>query len=651
MKNFLSLLFLSITIFASNASAQKERVISAVQGDKNTSPFERETAQLSGIVTARLKGGFFIQTPDDKTDGNPATSEGIYVYTGSEPTGDATVGNLVTVTGTITEFRPKAEPASLPITELSMKKGADTIKVISKENALPKPIVLAAADFTPNQIDQLERYEGMRVAAQTLTVVAPTKGRIDDKTATSISDGVFYAVLKGMPRPFRTAGMDVYDYYFSKDKDELKKNFPKLLLFDSNPETLRIDSSAQWAAQTADVAGKGAPSGITLTVQARPPTIEITSNAEIKNLVGVMHYGYQKYTILPDANAKPEISNLKKATPLPAPSERQFSIAGMNLENFFDDVDDPSMKEDIVSSEALEKRLKKISAAIRLFMRSPDVIGTIETENLAALKRLAERINSDSVAGGEPNPKYEAYLTEGNDGRGIDVGFLVKSARVSVVEVKQFGKDEKFDDPSKKDEQNLNDRPPLMLRATINDPKTNQPFAFTVINNHLKSLLGYETDRVRQKKKIQAEFLARFVQERQKADPNERIILIGDFNAFQFPDGVLDVVGTIKGMPAAKDKVLLASDDLVNPDLTNLVDLINENQRYSYVYDGNAQVLDHMIANDRMKKHLAGFGYSRLNADFPESYRNDPSRVERYSDHDPAIGYFSFDEKTAATKP
>ncbi|MDQ6785729.1 MAG: hypothetical protein M3033_02765 [Acidobacteriota bacterium] len=623
------LLAFAIFLLSVAASAQKERPINVVQGDKNTSPFEGQTAELTGIVTARLKGGFFIQTPDDKTDNNPATSEGIYIYTGSEPTVEATIGNLVTVTGFINEFRPKSEPASLPITELSMKKGTDTIKVVSKDNALPKPIVLTIADFTPNQIDELERYEGMRVEVNALTVVAPTKGRVDGKTATSTSDGVFYGVVKGIPRPFRTAGMDFYDYYFSKDKDELKKNFPRLPLFDSNPETLRVDSDEQLGAQT----------------------IEVTSKAEIKNLVGVMHYGYQKYTILPDANSKPEISGLIKSTPLPAPTERQFAIVGMNLENFFDDIDDPAIKEDLVTTEAFEKRLKKISMAIRVYMRAPDVIGTIETENLAALKRLAEKINSDAVAAGEPNPKYEAYLTDGNDARGIDVGFLVKSSRVNVVEIKQFGKDEKFKNPDSKEEDNLHDRPPLMLRAIINDPKTNQPFAFTVVVNHLKSLLGYETDRVRQKKKAQAEFLAKFVQERQKADPNERIVLIGDFNAFQFADGILDVVGTIKGTPAPKDQVLLASDDLVNPDLTDLVDLIKEDQRYSYVYDGNAQVLDHMIVTDAMKKHLAGFGYSRLNADFPESYRNDASRVERYSDHDPAIGYFSFDEKSVtATK-
>lgn len=642
-----SVFVLTLTVFA-----QKERTIGEAQGDKNTSPFDGQPARLTGIVTARVKGGFFIQSPDDKTDGNPATSEGIYVYTGSEPNGgEATIGNLVKVTGTITEFRPKSEPASLPITELSMKKGLDTISVVSKDNPLPKPIILTTADFKANQIDQLKKYEGMRVQIDALTVVSPTNGRVDGKNATAVSNGVFLGVLKGIPRPFRSAGMDVYDYYFSKDKDELKKNFPRLPLFDSNPEVLRVDSGAQWTAKTADVKGKELPDGITLTTQARPPTIEVTSRAEIKNLVGVMHYGYQKYTILPDATgAKPEISNLIKSVPLPAPTDRQFSVVGMNLENFFDNEDDPSIKEDLVTLEGFEKRLKKISLAVRDYMRAPDVIGVIEVESLPVLKKLADRINADALAAGQPNPKYEAYLMDGNDGRGIDVGYLVKSSRVNVVEIKQLGKDAKISFLTGKGDENLHDRPPLLLKATIIDSKTNQPFAFTVVVNHLKSLLGYETERVRVKKKSQAEYLAKFVQERQKADPNERIILIGDFNAFQFPDGILDVIGTIKGTPATKEQVLMASEDLVNPDLTDLVDLIKEDQRYSYIYDGNAQTLDHFLVTDSMKKYLAGFGFARLNADFPETYRGDAARVERFSDHDPAIAYFSFDEKTTAVK-
>lgn len=628
MKKILSVLFLSISVFVSAAEAQKERKISEIQGDKYISPFNGESVKVTGIVTARIKNGFFLQTPDDQTDGNPATSEGMMVFTGSEPDEKATIGNLVTLTGMVMEFVPKAEPASLSVTQVSMKKGVDSIKVISSNNALPKQIVLTTADFAANQIYQLEKYEGMRVAVSELTVVAPTKGRIDDKTATSASDGVFYAVLKGTPRPFRELGMDIYDVFFMKDKDkeDLKKNFPKMPIFDGNPETLRIDSDDQLGAQS----------------------IEVMSGALIKNLTGVMHYGYQKYTILTDAGTKPEVSNLLKPKPVSPPNERQFSLVGMNLENFFDDEDDPAIKEDIVTTEAFERRMKKISLAVREYMQNPDIIGVVEAENLAGLKRLAKRINEDTTAAGKPDPKYEAYLTDGNDGRGIDVGFLVKTARVNVVEVKQFGKEEKFTNPEKKSDEILNDRPPLMLRATINDPKTNQPFAFTVVANHLKSFLGSETLRVRTKRQKQAEFLANFVQERQKADANEKIILLGDFNAFQFNDGVVDLIGTIKGTPAPKDQVLLASEDLVNPDMTALVDMIDKNQRYSYTFDGNAQVLDHFIISESLKKHLVGFGFVRINADYPESYRGDASRVEKYSDHDPAIGYFQFDEKVAA---
>ncbi|MBA3634470.1 MAG: hypothetical protein H0W58_16935 [Acidobacteria bacterium] len=654
MKNQFSKVVLVLTFFilAFDARAQKDRLISDVQGEKIVSPDEGQTARLTGIVTARLKGGFFIQTPDDKTDGNQATSEGIYVYTGSETAFQAAVGNLVSVTGTITEFRPKAEPASLPITELSMKKGTDTIKVVSKNNPLPKPIVLTIADFASNKIDQLEKYEGMRIVVEALTVFAPTKGRVDNKTGISVSDGVFYGVLKGIPRPFREPGMNIYDFLFSKDKDDLKKSFPKMPIFDANPETLRIDSDEQLAAQTTEISDKEKQNKFELVLQTRAPTIEVTSFAEIKNLVGVLHYGYQKYTILPDADNKPIVSNLIKSQPLPQLSDRQFALAGMNLHNLFDDEDDPKIKEDIVTSEAFQNHLKKISMAIRDYMRFPDVIGAVEVENLAVLKKLADKINADAVAANQTNPKYEAYLIDGNDGRGIDVGFLVKSSRVKVVDVTQLSKDEQFKNPDGKNE-NLHDRPPLMLQATIDDAKTGKPFAFTVVVNHFKSFLGIDDPkdggaRVRLKRQMQAEFLARVVNERQKLNADERIVLLGDFNAFQFNDGIGDIIGVIKGTPAPKDQVLTASEDLVNPDLTALVDLIKPDQKYSYSFDGNAQVLDHMIVTQAMRKHLAAFGFARFNADFPETYRNDANRVERFSDHDAAIGYFNLDEASTA---
>jgi len=627
------ILFLSGLFFVPDASAQKNRLISEAQGDKAVSPYEKESARLFGIVTARTRTGFFIQTPDDKIDGNAETSEGIFVYTKSEPGGDATIGNLVSVTGMIVEFRPKSETASLPITELSMMKGKDIIEVVSKNNPLPKPIVLTTADFSKNQIDQLEKYEGMRVVVETLTVVAPTRGRIDHKAETIVSDGIFYGVLRGIRRPFREAGMDYYDIYFSseKDREKLKKDVPKIPVFDSNPETIRVDSTEQLGARTIDVSAK----------------------TEIKNLVGVLHYGYQKYTLLPDAGGEPVIANVIKPVPLPPPSERQFSIAATNIETFVDDVDDPNIKEDIVSPEGFQKRLGKISRAVRDYMQMPDIIAVIEAENLLVLKRLAEKINTEAVAAGKPNPKYEGYLSEGNDGRGIDSGFLVKTSRVTVTDIKQLGKDEKYKNPVSGNEGFLNDRPSLLIEAMITDSKTNQPFAVTVIVNHLKSYRGIDDEKdapnVRMKKRLQAEFLAKFVAGRQKANPNERIVLVGDFNAFQFNDGIVDVIGTITGKPAPKDAVLNHSEDLLNPDLIALVNLIKPDQQYSYLFDGNAQVLDHFLINEAMKKNLAGFGYARLNADFPEIHRGDATRVERFSDHDAAIAYFKFDEVSTST--
>ncbi len=623
-------LLLAFFVFTFEVNAQRDRAIAEVQGDGHMSPFQGNAVRLEGIVTARTRSGFFIQTPDAKIDNNPNTSEGIFVYTRTEPTVEATIGNLVSVTGLVLEFRPKTAPNSLSITQLSMRRNVDSIKVISSGNDLPKAIVLSEADFAPNDFGQLEKYEGMRVAVESLTVVAPTRGRFDLRNGKSVSDGVFFGVLKGKPRAFREPGMDIREFMALtvKNRDEIRKNHPKMGLFDTNPEVIRIHSSEQLGART----------------------INVTANAEVKNLSGVMSFSFNRYAILTDVNDNIEVSGLIKSAPLPELKENQFSFAAMNLENFFDDEDDPAIKEDILTPEAFKARKSKVSLAVRDYLRFPDVIGVTEAENLSSLKRLADRINADAVAAKQPNPKYEAYLLEGNDGRGIDVGYLVKSARVTVNKVAQLGKDETFSLPGDKREMILNDRPPLLLEGTIKNPNSDKPLAFAAIVNHKKSFLGYSDPkdggfRVRTKKKLQAEFLARAVQERQKANPDENIVVLGDLNFYQFNDGITDIIGTIKGTPAGKDEVLMPSEDLVDPDLINLVDLIQANQRYSYTFDGNAQVLDHILINQTMRKYLIGFGYARVNVDFPEIYRNDLNRVERFSDHDVAVAYFTFDEK------
>ena len=624
LRVFALLLFTAIAAISS--PAQKELAISAVQGDKNISPVEGQQVRVSGIVTARIRSGFFIQTPDAKADANPATSEGIFVFTKNEPPADAAVGNEVAVAGKVEEFRHRNEAYGLTITEISHFIGRDHFSVVSKGNPLPKLITLTSTDFKPNTVDQLEKYEGMRVAVAEMTVVAPTGGRVDAKTESVQSDGVFFGVVKLTPRPFREPGMGIVQYLASDDREKWKTEFPRLPLWDTNPEILRVDTDEQIGSTAIDVASK----------------------AEIRDLAGVLHHSFGRHTILTDAAARPAVTGSIKPLTLPAVSDRQFSVAAANIETFVDDVDDPDVKEDVATTEAFQKRLGKVSMAVRDLLSTPDIFAVIEAENLNVLKKLAERINADAVAAGKPDPKYEAFLVEGNDPRGIDCGFLVKRSRVSAVSAKQFGKDERYKNPVTRNDDILNDRPTIMIEASFTDPKSGQPFAVTVVANHLKSFRGVDDPKdgpaVRMKKKLQAEFLAKWVNERQRANPNERILLVGDFNAFQFNDGLVDQIGTIKGTPTAKDSVLLSSEDLVNPDLVDLVDLIKADQQYSYTFDGSAQVLDHFIANSAMRRHLAGFGYLRVNADFPQVFREDGKRPERFSDHDVAVGYFTFDE-------
>ncbi len=330
----------------------------------------------------------------------------------------------------------------------------------------------------------------------------------------------------------------------------------------------------------------------------------------------------------------------------------EFTVASFNTERFYDTVNDPSTSDVVLTVTAFNNRLNKASLAIRNVMRTPDIIGVEEMENLTTLQALAAKINNDAVAAGQPDPGYQAYLVEGNDIGGIDVGFLVKTPSVTVIDVTQLGKDTTYTEPGGTMAL-LNDRPPLVLRAVINAPNaTLVNFPITVIVNHLRSLSGVDDpadgDRVRTKRRAQAEFLADLIQSRQGT---ENIVSIGDYNAFEFNDGYVDSIGTIKGTPTSATDVVLASSDLVDPDLTDLISFAAADQKYSYSFDGNAQALDHELITANLLTRFAHINYARNDADFPESFRNDSSRPERISDHDMPVAYFTFPVVCGVTCP
>ena len=83
--------------------------------------------------------------------------------------------------------------------------------------------------------------------------------------------------------------------------------------------------------------------------------------------------------------------------------------------------------------------------------------------------------------------------------------------------------------------------------------------------------------------------------------------------------------------------MVVASPDLTEPDF-----FVAAAGDYSYVFNGSAQTLDHVLFSSAARELFADLQHARINADFPEVFRNDPTRVERLSDHDPAVAYFEF---------
>jgi hypothetical protein len=586
--------------------------IHLIQGTGSTSGYEGQLVSTTGIVTAVRPSSFYIQTADADVDSDADTSEGLLVFSGFPRPGGFTVGDFVRVTGTLVEFRPGQDPQSPPVTEITNP----AVRLLGTGFTLPAPVALVPSYTVPSgSFEQLERFEGMRVRAD-ITAVTGTGSfqRTDAHEANGVpadSNGDFYAGITGVARPMREPGLE---------PGQTMPSSPCCIpRFDGNPEKLRVDSDGQSGASK----------------------IEVVAGQTIEGLTGVLDYGFRTYTIVPDPQTWTPAGR-GEALPVPSASENEFTVGTFNVERFFDTTDDPTADEVVLTPAAFELRLAKASLAIRHVMRMPDVIGIVEIENLSTLQTLADRVNVDAVAAGQPNPEYSAHLFEGNDIGGIDVGFLAKTARLNVVGVVQVGKGTTYLPPGATSPSILNDRPPLVLEAAIRAEDA-EPYPITVIVNHLRSLSGIagsDGARVREKRRQQAEFLANYIQGRQAADPAERIISVGDYNAFQFSDGYVDLVGTIKGQPTPADNVLLASADLVNPDLTNLGDALGADQ-YSFVFDGNAQTLDHILVNAAAVRRVSQMVYARNNADFPESMRGDPSRPERLSDHDMPVAYFT----------
>ena len=594
-----------------------------IQGAGLGSPLNGASVTTEGIVTAlKFNNGFFLQTADAEVDADPATSEGIFVFTSTAPPAAAAIGNRVRVTATVSEFTPGSNLNQLSITELV---SPSTIIQLSSGNPLPAPVVLASADFNAaSDPGTAEKFEGMRVSVPEATVVEGSEGNITESSATASSTGVFQVVLAGVGRPYREPGIGVMDVFPIPPG----KTPP---LFDTNQERLMVRSRGQVGATA----------------------VALDAGATVTGMVGVLDYFAGTWALLPD-NGTVAVAGGKTATAVTDPGTDDVTIAGFNLLRFFDEVND-SNGAPTLTAAAVDKRLTKTSTAICDYLKAPDILGVVEVENLRVLGLLADRINATCGRA----PTYVPYLVQGNDPGGINVGFLVNTRdtggttptpRVEVLEVTQYGKNTLFTNPDTSTAL-LNDRPPLMLRAVVH-ADTGASYPVTVFVNHRRSLNGIddtspgssgwptEGDRVRNKRAQQALFLANLVNDRQVADPNEKIVLVGDFNAFEFNDGYADIMGIVRGDQVPENEAITWVASPVATPLVDGSDLIADPaERYSYVFEGSAQTLDHVVVNEALVTDAAVsdaiIEHARINADFGVHNFGVAGTAIRTSDHDP----------------
>lgn len=279
-------------------------------------------------------------------------------------------------------------------------------------------------------------------------------------------------------------------------------------------------------------------------------------------------------------------------------------------------------------------RIEKMSRYVLESMQAPDVIAFQEVESEFILEKLADKIrdlDADAI--------YTAYLPYSSGT--LNLGYLVKNT-LTDVKVVELGQNESLSLGGY-----LHNRPPLRLEGNFN---TNPPIPITVLNVHMRSLNGIDWGSdayyVRTKRHEQAISLANIIKSIQAQGDN--LFVVGDFNAFPFSDGYVDVMNQITG--AASLGALFEIEPIIEDELINYSLSVDPSEQYSYVYQGNIQILDHCLGvRDLDGMEVNELQYVRGNADSPEVYEGSDALL-RASDHDSFVVYLDLKDSLSTVE-
>ncbi len=583
----------STVVLTTPAHAESVRVHD-IQGDTRVSPFAgKQVTDVTGIVTGiRTYGssrGFWIQDP--APDADPATSEGVFVFTSSTPQGVA-VGDEVSVSGTVTEYVPGgASSGNQSVTEITKP----TVTVVSHGNPVPAPAVLDARTVPSVYAPQGDPAAGDSVNALTLR---PSRYALD-----------LYESLEGMNvrvADARVVGAtDPYTELWVTVKPRENRNKRGGTVYGSydaqNTGRIQIQSLGK-AADFPDANVGDVLAGAT---------------------TGPLDYNqYGGYTLVASELGTLEAGGTKRETTR-AQHRSELAIATYNVENL-----DPSDDTFAAHAEAIVHNLS--SPDIVSLEEIQDNNGATDDGTVAADVTLAKLIDAIEAAGG---PRYDWRAVDpadkqdgGQPGGNIRQAFLFNPGRVSFTDRPGGDATTPTDVVKDRGKAALTLSPGRIAPDSAAFEDSRKPLAgefvfrgrtVVVIANHFSSKGGDQSLTSQYQPPVRSSETQRHLQAREvhdftakilKVQKNAAVVALGDINDFEFSRTTRIMEGggvlwsAIRSLPAP--------------------------ERYSYVYQGNSQVLDQILISPSIRRQCS-FSYDsvHINAEFHD----------QISDHDPQV--------------
>jgi predicted extracellular nuclease len=581
--------------------------INEVQGASHISPYNGQSVKVQGVVIAERGSSTWIQDPTP--DANSATSEALLVF-GSAVSNAVVVGDLVEVRGTVTEFRPGGSAsANLTITEIAAP-GLGVTK-ISSGNPLPAPTVIGVGGRVP-PTEVIEDDSNATGNVETSGAFDPAQDGIDfHETLESMLVQVNNPVVVGPRNQFgeilvladdgagagvRTArgGIVVRDVDPSPAGDYRSGDF--------NPERIMLDDLFS-ATPPVDVADRFAAAA------------------------GVMTYDFANFKIAVTSTPIEIDGGLQRETTR-SPLDREIAVATYNVENLDPTDDSFARHADLIVNHLSSPDL----LAIEEIQDNNGAVNDSVTDASVTWNTLIAAIQA---AGG---PVYEYRQIDpvddqdgGQPGGNIRVGFLFRTDR-GLTFIDRSGGDSTTPtavvdtpagarlsfSPGRVDPMNPafdDSRKPLAGEFRIRGKKV------FVVANHFASkggdhpLFGRFQPPVRSsevQRHAQAQVVNDFVDEIKAAQPSANVIVLGDINDFEFSQTVDILEGGV---------------------LTSLMHALPQSERYSYVFEGNSQVLDQILVSNNMLGSLRiDYDPVHVNSEF----------ADQASDHDPQVARIDF---------